>query len=490
MNGPESFGALRLSTLASAARADIEALSYPDRAWLAPRLGPDGEPVEDVLIIGAGQSGLVIAAHLKREGLKRVALLDAAKAGEEGPWRTYARMTELRTPKTTVGAELGLPNLSLRRWHEARYGAAAWDAFERLPRTDWADYLAWYAQAVGVKVESETQASDISEAGDLVRVETLNRGQARPRFARTVVIATGFEGSGAWRVPDFVARALPARLYDHSNGPIDFNRLRGKRVGLLGHGASAFDSAIAALRAGASAAEVCFRRPRLPRSNPHRAIESAGLMSHYPALSDPTRWGIARFFRVHDQPPPVTAFRIAHSLPGFRLRPATPWLSVAQDGETVRVETPNGALTYDHLILATGGVVDLALRPELNSLAGAAALWKQRFEPPPGEEDERLAALPYLDEGYAFTPKTERDAWVARVFAFNGLSVTSHGPHSTSISGQKHALPRVIRGVTRRLLLDSEARLLAELSAYRSNDLPIPDDFEARAAEANEEIRC
>jgi cation diffusion facilitator CzcD-associated flavoprotein CzcO len=483
MNAPESAGPMRLAALAEAARADLEALAYPDRAWLPPLVGPEGEPVDDALIIGGGQSGLVIGAHLKREGLTRIAILDAAKAGEQGPWLTYARMSELRTPKTTVGSELGLPNLSLRRWHSARYGAAAWDAFERLPRTDWADYLAWYAETVGLRIENETQATDIREAGDLLGVDALSRGQTRARYARTVVIATGFEGSGAWRVPEFVSRALPARLYDHSNGRIDFERLHGKRVGVLGHGASAFDNAIAALRAGASAAEVCFRRARLPRTNPHRAIETAGLMTHYPALSDATRWGIARFFRLHDQPPPVTAFRVAHSLPGFRLRPGTPWISVTQDGEAVRVETPHGVLTYDHLILATGGVVDLALRPELRTLAGAAALWKERFQPPEGEEDERLAALPYLDEGYGFTPKTERDAWVGRVFAFNGLSVTSHGPHSTSISGHKHALPRVIRGVTRRLLLDNETRVLPELAAYRSNDLPIPDDFEERAAE-------
>ena len=477
--------AVRLAALAEAARADLAALAYPNRPWLSPRLGPDGAPVEDALIIGAGQSGRVIAAHLQREGVARVALIDAAKEGEEGPWRAYARMTELRTPKTTVGAELGLPALSLRRWHEARYGAAAWEDFERLPRTDWADYLDWCAGALGLRIENETVATDISEAGDLVRVET-SRGA---RYARSLVIATGYEGAGGWRVPDFVAKALSARLYDHSNGPIDFERLRGQRVGLLGHGASAFDNAIAALRAGAAAAEVCFRRARLPRVNPHRGIETAGLMTHYPALSDATRWGIARFFRTHDQPPPLTAFRIAHSLPGFRLRPATPWLSVAERDGAVRVETPNGALRYDHLILATGSVVDLASRPELRRLAGAVALWKERYQPPQGEEDARLAALPYLDEGYGFTPKTARDAWVTRVFAFNGLSVTSHGPHSTAISGQKHSLPRVVRGVTRRLLLDNEAAILPELCAYRADDLPIADDFEARAAEVGAEAR-
>ncbi|BBE70918.1 NAD(P)-binding domain-containing protein [Oharaeibacter diazotrophicus] len=470
--------AAALAALAAEARADLAAISYPDRPWLAPRAGPDGSPVDDVIVVGAGQSGLVIAAHLRREGLARVAVLDRGGPGEEGPWCTYARMAELRTPKVTVGTEFGIPALSVRRWFETRYGVAAWARLERIPRTDWKDYLDWYAETLELPVEHRTLVMDVADAGDLVRVETLVAGRPVTRHARAVVIATGFDGAGAWRVPDFVAAALPPECYDHSNGPIDFARLKGRRVGLLGHGASAFDNAIAALRAGAASAEVCFRRARLPRTNPHRHIETAGMMTHYPALADLTRWRIARFFRAADQPPPVTAFRTALATPGFRLRPATPWTSVALDGDAIRVETPAGPLVYDHLILATGAVTDLAARPELRTLASRVALWSDRFAPPAEEADARLSALPYLDEGYGFVPRRLEDGWVGRVFAFNGLSTVSHGPHSTSISGHRHALPRVVRGVTRRLLLDHEEAVLADLHAYRADDLPIPDDFE------------
>ncbi|MDR3375287.1 MAG: NAD(P)/FAD-dependent oxidoreductase, partial [Ancalomicrobiaceae bacterium] len=187
----------------------------------------------------------------------------------------------------------------------------------------------------------------------------------------------------------------------------------------------------------------------------------------------------ARFFREHDQPPPTTAFNAALANPTIRLRPGTPWLSVAMDGDGVRVETQSRMLHYDHLILATGSVVDLASRPELKSLAASIALWHDHLLPPPGEDDDRLAALPYLDETYGFIPRSPEDHWVTRVFAFNGLSAVSHGPHSTSISGHRHALPRLVRGVTRRLVVDIEATVLAGLHAYRSNDLAVADDFEA-----------
>ncbi|WP_181705528.1 NAD(P)-binding domain-containing protein [Chthonobacter rhizosphaerae] len=469
-----------VEALADAARADLAALSYPDRTWLEPVDGPDGQPAEDVICVGGGQSGVIIAAHLKREGVARVAVLDKGAPGEEGPWLTFARMAELRTPKVTVGNEFGIVNLSVRRWYETRYGTAAWEALDKIPRTAWKAYLDWYASVVGIEIENRTVVTDIADAGPLVRVETLVAGRPRTRYARTVVLTTGFDGAGAWRVPDFIAEALPRAVYDHSNGPVDVRRLAGRRVGILGHGASAFDNAIAVLKAGASSVEICFRRERLPRTNPHRQLETAGLMTHFPMLPDETRWRIARFFRRHDQPPPMRSFTEALEDPRCRLRPGTPWLGASMADGAVRIETPAGPLVYDHLILATGAVVDLAARPELATLKDRVARWGDRFAPPADEEDGRLAALPYLSEGYGFEPRAEADSWVRRVFAFNALSYVSQGPHSTSISGHRHAMPRLVRGVTRRLLAEKLDDVLPELFAWTSEDLPVPDDFEDR----------
>ncbi len=469
-----------LARLAEAARAELAASSYPDRPWLKPLRAPDGTIAEDVIVVGGGQSGVIAAAFLGREGVSRVAVLDRAAAGAEGPWTTFARMAELRTPKTLVGNEFGIASLSLRAWYRARHGAPAWDEIDKVPREDWKAYLDWYAAVTGVAIENGVAVRDVREAGGgLIAVETDTAAGPRTRFARAVVIATGFDGCGAWRVPDFVAAALPADRYDHSNGPIDFARLAGKRIGVLGHGASAFDNAVAALRSGAASVDLCFRRARLPRVNPHRFLETGGVMTHFPALSDDIRWRVARFFRASDQPPPLRAFTTALAMPGFRLHAATPWTAVRLEADAVSVTTPKGDFVFDHLILATGAAVDLAARPELASLAGRIALWADRYDPPPGEEDARLAALPYLGEGFEFLPKRAGDDWVRRVFAFNSASAVSHGPHSTSISGHRHALPRLVRGVTRRLLVDAEDDLLADLAAYRADDLPIPDDFEA-----------
>ena len=466
-----------LATLTEEARRDLSQLGYPAARWLT-STGHDDQTVDDVAIIGGGQSGVTIAAQLKWDGVDRVSVLDAAAPGQEGPWKTFARMEELRTPKTTIGTEFNVPNLSVRRWFETRYGAEAWETMARIPRTDWKDYLDWYAQVFEIRISNGVEVVDIAPDGDFIALTLLEKGKVSRKLARTVVLATGMDGAGGWHVPSFISDHLAPSRYNHTNGPVDFAALNGKRIGILGHGASAFDNAIKALEAGAASVDLCFRRSRLPRTNPHRALENPALMTHFPDLSDLTRWQIARYFVKNDQPPPVRSFETALAMPGFTLRPATPWLSVTEQSESVRVETPHGALEFDHLLLATGLAVNLSKRRELSKMADRVRLWSDCFKPPEGEDDARLAQLPYLDRHSAFLPKNRADAWVQRIFAFNSASAVSHGPHSTSISGHRHALPRLVRGVERRLLLDTEMALLPALVGYKSQDLPVADDFE------------
>lgn len=112
----------RLADLAQTVRAERELLSYPNRPWVAPRVGSDGHEALDVLVVGGAQSGLVIAHGLARDGVGRVAVLDRAPAGYEGVWKNFARMAELRTPKILNGMDFGQPSLSVQRWFATRYG--------------------------------------------------------------------------------------------------------------------------------------------------------------------------------------------------------------------------------------------------------------------------------------------------------------------------------------------------------------------------------
>jgi FAD-dependent urate hydroxylase len=92
----------RLANLAAQVCADLQKIAHPDMSWLTPVTGPDGRPALDVLIVGAGQSGLATAFALQRSQVTNIRVLDKAEEGREGPWLSYARMpTFCAAPNTT-----------------------------------------------------------------------------------------------------------------------------------------------------------------------------------------------------------------------------------------------------------------------------------------------------------------------------------------------------------------------------------------------------
>ncbi len=95
----------------------------------------------------------------------------------------------------------------------------------------------------------------------------------RTVLARRVVLATGRDGLGGAYVPPMVGH-LPRHLWAHSSDEMDYASLRGKRVGVVGAGASAMDSAATALEAGAASVEMLIRRADIPRATRARAPQS------------------------------------------------------------------------------------------------------------------------------------------------------------------------------------------------------------------------
>src|ERR1044071_7768046 len=87
-----------LAALEARLARDLSMLDYPEPRWVSPREG-----MRDVVIVGAGQGGLVTAFALLRERVDNILVIDRAAQGREGPWRNYARMLTLRSPKATTG---------------------------------------------------------------------------------------------------------------------------------------------------------------------------------------------------------------------------------------------------------------------------------------------------------------------------------------------------------------------------------------------------
>jgi cation diffusion facilitator CzcD-associated flavoprotein CzcO len=464
-----------LTVLTNQARDDLARVAHPRMPWLEPRIGPDGQPALDVLIVGGGQSGIAIAHGLLRAMVTNILVVDRASRGQEGPWRTYARMRTLRSPKDYTGPDLDLPTLGYQAWHEARYGEAAWRALDLITRQDWAAYWDWVRETVGVPVRNETEVVDIAPArGGLLAVTFHNR---TVQFTRKIVLATGQDGAGLWWMPEFVA-ALPTRFRAHAADPSDFDALRGRRVAVLGAGASAFDNAAMALEAGAAEVVLFCRRAEPQVVQPYRWLTFAGFLRHVGDLDDVWRWRfMSHILGLREGFPQETYDRCAiHA--SFRLWSAAPWTAARIDGDAVVVETPRGPHIADYLICGTGVEMDFSQRPELARIADNIARWSDRYNPPPEERDDRLARYPYLAPDYSLLPRqTGLTDWMTDIHMFNIASTMSFGPSGSSINAMTTAVPKLVSGLTRGLFKGDLERHWRSLRAY---DVP---QAEVRAAD-------
>ena len=218
-------------------------------------------------------------------------------------------------------------------------------------------------------------------------------------LARKVVLATGIQGGGQWHTPDLIREKLPPHRYAHTSEMIDYEALKGRRIGILGAGASAFDNAQHALSVGVDEAHVFVRRSKLPTVNPIRYMEASGLIARFPALPDVVKYRMMVNFFERNQPPTNDTLKRAAAWPGFRLHLGAPWLDVAETAEGVAVTTPIGWETFDFLVLSTGLVTDPTLRPELCDVAGDIRRWSDSYTPPEGQHSSVVDAHPLSRPG-------------------------------------------------------------------------------------------
>ncbi|WP_339279848.1 NAD(P)/FAD-dependent oxidoreductase [Paenibacillus sp. FSL W8-1187] len=459
---------MSLEQLNAQVQRDLSYIAFGGAGWVQPRSHDEGH-VHDVAIIGGGQSGLGAAFALMKERVSNVIVLDENPEGKEGPWETYARMNTLRTPKHLPSIDLGVPSLTFRAWWEAQAGAEGWEAIDKIPRGDWMSYLRWYRRVLNLPVVNETRLTLVEplEKG-LYRLHLEGPGAPAPQLlARKVILATGIQGGGEWHVPPLVSRHVPRELYAHTSEAIDFEALRGKRISVLGGGASAFDNASFALAAGVAEAHVFVRRPELPRINPIRQMEHSGMIEHFPRLSDEDKYAVMAHFFKHNQPPTNDTFQRAAAWPGFRLHVGAPWLAVRTEGERAVVTTPQGEESFDFLVVSTGLLTDPALRPELRLVERHIARWGDRYEAPADIASPVLDAHPYLTPGFAFTSRDEEGASrLHGLHTFNYSAMISCGLSASALSGMRHAIPKLVSEVAGGLFLDDRERILDQFYRY------------------------
>jgi cation diffusion facilitator CzcD-associated flavoprotein CzcO len=392
-----------LATLEARLADELDFLQLPAPRW-TPALEHEGAPIVDVAIIGAGMTGLALAAALLQRGLDVVAY-DEAPVGLEGPWATTARMETLRSPKHLAGPALGIPSLTFRAWFEAQFGRAAWDALDKIPRLQWMDYLRWYRDVLALPVRNGHRVTEVQPRADgLVELGLEVEGRASRAWARRVVLATGRAGLGGPSVPAF-AQALPRTRWAHSSDANDYALLAGLRIGIVGAGASAMDSAATALEAGAAQVHLLVRRADLPRINKGKGAGNPGFVAGYARLPDDWKWRIRHYINTQQVPPPRNSTQrvSGHVNAHFHLGVAIE--SVEERNDALQVRTSAGPIELDFLIFATGFKVDWRQRPMLRHIAPCIRVWHDRYAAPAGDDDAELAESPDLGPAFEFQPR-------------------------------------------------------------------------------------
>jgi cation diffusion facilitator CzcD-associated flavoprotein CzcO len=465
-----------LAALHDRVQADLHTIRFPDRDWVIPATSESGRPVLDVVIVGAGQCGLALAFALMRRRITNIAVYDQGAPGSQGPWRSYGRMHTLRSPKHFNGPDLDLPSLSCQSWFTAKYGEQAWQQLGKIDKEDWSDYLTWFARETELPVQHEVHVDRVDPvAGGLLEVQLSDRTGSHGVLTRKVVFATGVTGLGRWVVPSVVTDNVPREQYHQVAEDIDFTALRGKRIGVLGGGASAYDNASCALEAGAASVDLFFRRPELHRVNPHHWTEFAGFLDHFRDLPDEWRWRFMAHILPRNEPPPPDTFRRATRHDNFRLHLGEQWEQLEVSHGVIRVSSADDKYEFDHLLVAVGMVQDVALQQELAEHAPAIARWRDRYQAPAAEANPGLAAFPYLGPNFEYTEARPGSAgWLSQVYNFTAAATVSHGPSGSSINGMKQAALRIADGICRDLFVDNVEEHFRQLQAFEVPELDVP----------------
>jgi FAD-dependent urate hydroxylase len=450
----------------AAARNALRLIGPDPANWVPDKPGID----HNVTVVGGGQTGSAFAFALRRAGIGKVTVIDAAEdEARAGVWLNAARMNLLRTPKSLPGPELGIPAFGFQSWYEARHGPEAYAAIDRIVRTDWADYLTWYRRFLGIAIHYRTKLLRIEPGAGHFRLHLDVDGHAAVETTRKIILCTGFTGNGGPYIPSELSEGLPATFYSHTESAIDFAALHGRDVAVIGAAASAFDAAGVALEAGAASVRLFARRPTIAAVPITRSRGFAGAYDNYYALPDAARWEQALRFRRWGSTPTTDAIERTVVSPNFHLHLAAPLQSVAVDDGRVVLRAADGEFRCDFVIAGTGYYVDLAARPELADFHQDVLLWRDCFVPPAGDDDPYLGAHPYLGAGHEYLEKVPGAApYLRDIHVQNPAGFVSFGLPIGDIPSMKRDIPTIVARISSDLFLadiqDHERRITGDVA--------------------------
>ncbi|OUR78329.1 hypothetical protein A9Q83_08135 [Alphaproteobacteria bacterium 46_93_T64] len=460
-----------LETLEASLEQELSFLNFPADNWVKPITTAAGQSVLDLAIVGAGACGLALSFGLRRDGIKNFRLFDRRAEGKEGPWITTARMKTLRSPKHLTGPNMGMPGLTFRAWFTAKFGAEAWEPLGKIPTAMWMAYLVWVRKVTQPPVQNETELQSIRSMETYFELSMKSPSGVETIYTRHVVLATGRAASGGVSLPD-CANDLPGEQYAHTEENIDFEKLRGKRILVIGGAASAADSAATALDAGAVSVKMLIRAKEMPRLNKFKSIVYPGFMRGFYDLEPRLKWQFLKTgFDAKIAPPRDSMLRLK-SHDNFSLQLGAGLQGFERADGTITAKTDAGDFAGDYVIFGTGYAMDLGAQPELKSFADDIRLWGDVYSPSSDMEDRTLSSYPYLGKGFEFLPKQEGTRpEFARLHLFNAATTLSHAPISSDIPGVNTGAERLIDHLASCLFTAGAEAHLSDMQDYCEPEL-------------------
>ena len=201
--------------------------------------------------------------------------------------------------------------------------------------------------------------------------------------------------------------ALPPALYAHTSQQIDFDRLAGKRVVILGAGAGRRHSTTPRSRwSRAPPRSTCSIAASISRGSiPTAGSRTPAFLRISPTCRTHGNGGSSAACRTTTSRRRRNSFDRCVCQHNFIFHPGEPWTEVAQVGDRVRVTTPKATYDADFAIIGTGLIYDLKYRPEIAPYADKIATWADRLPEAARDPDPSLRNTPYLGPHYEYVEK-------------------------------------------------------------------------------------
>lgn len=420
------YSQYHLEGLEQQINTDFEHLNIPPEPWMIEQ--PNVLPVA---ILGAGMSGLAIALALKIKGIP-CQIFEAKEQGDEGPWLKPALMETLRSPKNVVGPALGSPSLTFQAWYKAQFGVASWKQLNKIPRTQWHDYLQWFKRVTAPIIHYQHQFIDyeILQDQELTKLVFQTEDQkTKEVVASHVIFALGMETLSVPNIPDCV-KQIPSKYWEHSYAGTNYEKFDNLDVGVVGYSAGAMDSAATALEHGAKSVELLCRCKDFPRVNHAKIAVNSGYLSAYTTLTDEQKWNFQTYLLQQKMPAPHgSTLRVSkHKNAHFNFDAGI--THIEETNHKLHVHTQTDSFVLDYLILATGFRLDWNKTNWTQKLKLQFKIWKDAF---PNKAPNGLEQNPYLSPYFEFIDKNTN--LNSNLYCFNFSAGMSLGPLIGMIGG-------------------------------------------------------